>query len=303
VGIKRGIRGGPFLKALETLAHQDSWWKDVLADKSLIIGVRDEYLNVYWQGQSIFKVSFKGGKVTASTHEKYLLNPDLKDQVSLVDGSFDFVKVADRMLTRNYEGAATLGRLKKAAALYSGREKEGVHEIATSNPSVVDVEIAISAAGVPDVVKKLPRMDIASLETAESGVDLVFWEAKTFSNPELENEDVVDQIKGYQAVIGAYHADFAESYWWVAKNLVEMEKWSNGARNLTPVIRDAAKGARINVSNSTIGLLVYDFTADQRDRKGKDGMTLHEKLTELFKKEGLGTERFRFKGRAKGLTL
>jgi hypothetical protein len=231
------------------------------------------------------------------------LNPDLKDQVSLVDGSFDFVKVADRMLTRNYEGAATLGRLKKAAALYSGREKEGVHEIATSNPSVVDVEIAISAAGVPDVVKKLPRMDIASLETAESGVDLVFWEAKTFSNPELESEDVVDQIKGYQAVIGAYHADFAESYWWVAKNLVEMEKWSNGARNLTPVIRDAAKGARINVSNSTIGLLVYDFTADQRDRKGKDGMTLHEKLTELFKQEGLGTERFRFKGRAKGLTL
>lgn len=87
MSFRRGIRGDDFRKALETLAQQDGWWKDVLADPTLIIGIRDEYLNVYWQGQSIFKVSFKGGKVTASTHEKYLLNPDLKDQISLVEGS------------------------------------------------------------------------------------------------------------------------------------------------------------------------------------------------------------------------
>ena len=303
MSFRRGIRGGPFLKALETLAHQDGWWKDVLADKSLIIGIRDEYLNVYWQGQSIFKVSFKGGKVTASTHEKYLLNPDLKDQIPLIDGRFEFDKVAERMLTREYEGAKTLGKLKRAAALYSGREKEGVHEIATSNLSVVDVEIAINAAGVASVLKNLPRMDVASLENAESGVDLVFWEAKTFSNPELETGEVIDQIKAYQAVIGAHQADIADSYWWVAKNLTEMEKWSNGARSLAPATRDAATGAKINVRNSNIGLLVYDFTADQRDRKGKDGKTLREKLTESFETHGLGTERFRFKGTAKGLSI
>jgi hypothetical protein len=101
MSFKRGIRGGPFREALETLAHQDGWW------------------NVYWQGQSIFKVSFKGGKVTASTHEKYLLNPDLEDQIPLIDGRFDFGKVAERMLTREYEGAKTLKKLKRAAALYS----------------------------------------------------------------------------------------------------------------------------------------------------------------------------------------
>jgi hypothetical protein len=303
VSFKRGIRNNSFLEALETLARQDGWWKDVLADKSLIIGIRDEYLNIYWHGQSLFKVSFKGGKVAASTHEKYLLNPDLKDQIPLIDGRFDFGKVAERMLTRDYEGVTTLGRLKRAAALYSGREKEGVHEIATSNPSVVDVEIAVGAVGVANVVKKLPRMDVASFETAERGVDLVFWEAKTFSNPELENGDVVDQIKGYQAVINAHHADIADSYWRVAKNLAAIEKWSNGVRSLAPATRDAATKAKINVKSSTIGLIVYDFTADQRDRKGKDGKTLREKLTELFDKNCLSTERFRFKGTAKGLTL
>jgi hypothetical protein len=303
MSFKRGIRGEPFLNALEALAQQDGWWKDVLADKSLIIGIRDEYLNVYWQGQSIFRVSFKGNKVAASTHEKYLLNPDLKDQISIIDGKFDFGKVAERMLTREYEGAATLGRLKRAAALYSGREKEGVHEIATSNSSVVDVEIAINAAGVPDAVKKLPRMDVASLETAEDGVDLVFWEAKTFSNPELENGDVVEQIKGYQAAIREHHPEFAESYRCVARNLVDIEGWSNGVRSVTPTIRAAANGASMNVRGSTIGLLVYDFSAEQKARRNKDGKTLREKLTESFESNGLGTSRFRFKGTAKGLTL
>ena len=137
----------------------------------------------------------------------------------------------------------------------------------------------------------------------DTGVDLVFWEAKTFSNPELETDEIVDQIKGYQAVIAAHQADIADSYCSVAKNLADIEKWSSGARNLAPATRDAATGAKINVRSSNIGLLVYDFTADQRDRKGKDGKTLREKLTESIEKSGLGTERFRFKGTAKGLTI
>jgi hypothetical protein len=146
-------------------------------------------------------------------------------------------------------------------------------------------------------------MDVASLEAADGGVDLVFWEAKTFSNPELENGDVIEQIKGYQSVIGAHHTDIADSYCWIAKNLAEIATWSNGVRSVTPAIRDAANGARMNVRSSTIGLLVYDFTADQKARQGKDGKTLREKLTDSFEKNGLGTGRFRFKGTAKGLTL
>jgi hypothetical protein len=303
MSFKRGIENEAFLDALEALAKQDGWWKDVLADKSLIIGVRDEYLNVYWQGQSIFRVSFKGGKVAASTHEKYLLNPDLKDQISIIDGKFEFGKVAERMLTRDYEGTATLGRLKRAAALYSGREKEGVHEIATSNPSVIDVEIAINTAGIADAVKKLPRMDVASLEIAGEGVDLIFWEAKTFANPELDNGDVVQQIKGYQVAINAHHQMIADSYRCVAENLAKFAQWSNGARSVSPAVRSAAMGAGMNVRSSTIGLLVYDFTAEQKARIGKDGKTLRDKLADLFEQNGLGTERFRFKGTAKGLTL
>ena len=303
MSFRRGIRGDDFRKALETLAQQDGWWKDVLADPTLIIGIRDEYLNVYWQGQSIFKVSFKGGKVTASTHEKYLLNPDLKDQVSLVEGKFAFGNAEPRMLTRDYEGTETLAKLKRAASPYSGQEKEGVHEIATSNLSVVDVEIAINASGVPGIKRNLPRMDLANFETTATGVDLVFWEAKTLSNPELENGDIVGQLGDYQKVIDLHKTEFDDSYRWVAKNLAEMAEWSNGHRNVAAAISAVAKGAKINVSSANVGLLVYDFTAAQRDRKDKDGKTLSDRVIESLAKVGVGPERIRFKGTTKGLTI
>jgi hypothetical protein len=50
----RGIRNEAFMAALAELAAQESWWRDVLHDRGLIIAVRNEYLNIYWQGQSIF---------------------------------------------------------------------------------------------------------------------------------------------------------------------------------------------------------------------------------------------------------
>ncbi|WP_445218786.1 hypothetical protein ACKWRH_45045 [Bradyrhizobium sp. Pa8] len=303
MSFRRGIRGDDFRRALETLAQQDGWWKDVLADPTLIIGIRDEYLNVYWQGQSIFKVSFKGGKVTASTHEKYLLNPDLKDQVSLVEGKFAFGEAEPRMLTREYKRGETLGRLKRAASLYSGQEKEGVHEIATANDSVVDVEIAINASDIPDIKRNLPRMDLANFETTANGVDLVFWEAKTFSNPELENGDIVGQIADYQKVIDLHKTEIEDSYRCVAKNLADMAKWSNEHRNVAAAIRAVADGAKLNVSSANVGLLVYDFTAIQRDRKDDDGKTLKHRVIESLSKVGVGPERIKFKGTSKGLTI
>ncbi|MGY8704161.1 hypothetical protein RAD16_00275 [Bradyrhizobium sp. 18BD] len=303
MSFKRGIRGNEFRKALETLAQQDGWWKDVLADPTLVIGIRDEYLNVYWQGQSIFKVSFAGGKVKASTHEKYLLNPDLKDQVSLVEGKFAFGNAEPRMLTRDYEGAKTLEKLKRAASLYSGQEKEGVHEIATANNSVVDVEIAINASGIPDVERNLPRMDLANFETTARGVDLVFWEAKTFSNPELENGKIAGQIKDYRTVIDLHKMEIHDSYRCVAENLADMAKWSDGRRSVAAATRAVADGAKLNVSSANVGLLVYDFTADQRDREDKSGKTLKQRVIESLEKVGVPPERIKFKGTPKGLTI
>lgn len=146
-------------------------------------------------------------------------------------------------------------------------------------------------------------MDLANFETTANGVDMVFWEAKTFSNPELENGDIVGQIADYQKVIDLHKTEIEDSYRCVANNLAGMAKWSNGHRNVAAAIRAVADGAKLNVSSANVGLLVYDFTAIQRDRKDKDGKTLSDRVIESLAKVGVGPERIRLKGTTKGLTI
>ncbi len=56
-----------FVRALEALAKsKQSWWRDVLEDKGLIIAVRNQYLNVYWQGNQF---SRSPSRVSASSPE------------------------------------------------------------------------------------------------------------------------------------------------------------------------------------------------------------------------------------------
>ena len=297
---KRGIRDKTFLKALEKLAGQESWWRDVVMDSSLIIAVREEYLNVYWKGQSIFKVILEDGKVGASTHPKYLLNPDLSGQVPLIDDEFDLKKLETRMVTRAYEHGKTLAKLKRAAGLYSGREKEGVHAIATSNPSVVDVEIALSANGLADV-GTLPRIDLAVFEPGDDEINVVFWEAKTFSNPEAKSGAVVKQIEKYQKVIAAFRPQILDSYKCVASNLIAISDMSDGQRQVSDSIRQVASNkARLVVSEANVGLIVYGFDADQRDKKGK---LLSDKLAADLAKLNIDSKRMKFKGDPKGLRI
>lgn len=298
----RGIKNEALIEGLRRLATEESWWRDVLLDRSLIIAIRDEYLNVYWQGQSIFRVSFVNGRVAASTHPKYLLNPDVSGQISLVGGSFELKKLEATMLTRTYEGAETLGKLKRAAGLFSGREKEGVHAIATSNPSVVDVEIALSANGISDV-GSLPRLDLAAFEVATDHIDLVFWEAKIFDNPEVAPRSIVIQIGKYQRVIEASRQKLLESYRLVAQNLVEISKMSGSVRQVSDAVRQVAAGhAQLWVSPSDVGMIVYGYDADHQ-RPGSRGETLKKELARSLSELGIFERRVRFRGDPKGLRL
>lgn len=298
----RGIKNQAFLEGLDKLAAQESWWRDVLLDRSLIIAVRNEYLNVYWQGQSIFKVSFQNGEVIASTHPKYLLNPDVSGQISLIGRSFDLEKIQPKMLTRAYEGEETLGKLKRAAGLFSGREKEGVHSIATANLSVVDVEISLSANGLPGV-GNLPRLDLASFEPATGHVDLVFWEAKTFDNPEAKPGPITLQIGKYQRVVEESRQQLVESYRLVARNLADISRMSGDVRQLSEAVHAVAEGkAPLSVSKSNVGMIVYGYDADQQ-RPGSRGETLKKELILALSALDIDEKRLRFRGDAKGFRL
>jgi hypothetical protein len=174
-----------FTDKLKTEVTKAGWWANVLGDPELLIALRGKYLNVYWRGQSLFFVKPISSGLEVTTHEKYLLDPALKSQVLLkTDSSFDVVK--NGFIDR-YRGPETLEKMKKAAGLFSGREKIGCHEIAVRNHGVIDCEIAFPGR-IPlrngEVVNG-PRVDLASLERAGGDARLVFWEAKHFTRSRL----------------------------------------------------------------------------------------------------------------------
>lgn len=284
-----------FIDDLAQLASTQSWWSDVLADRTLFIGIRDQYLNVYWQGQSIFRISRTNNRVLATTHPKYLFNPSVSGQVSLVGGKrFDFASFKQDMLTSDYESGETLSRLKRAASLYAGDEKRGVHQIIASNDHVVDVEIALSsnaALGGPD----LPRIDLAAFERKGNAIKLVFWEAKTFYNPELRSA-VIRQIDRYRSVLSAQRRNLEKSYAQVAKNLKAIAEMSSGHREASELVLDVARiGSVIIDEPPDVGLLVYGFDAAQRDGVWEG---LRKNLV-----EALGADYVRAKGDPKGFRI
>jgi hypothetical protein len=279
---KRGL-SDDFMASLAALAQNPGWWQDVLADASLIIGIRDEKFDVYWNGQSLFNADFRDGRVNVNTHVKYLLDPDRDDRVALKEnGTFSVVSIP--MLKRYVPG--TLSKLKRAADLFSGMEKQGVHAIAQANENIIDVEIRLDAKGL-DTKRKQPRIDIAVFEKRSDGVELVFWEAKMFANKELRasgSAPVVRQIEEYKRVLEERKTGVLSSYRRVANNLVAIAEMDD-VRKVGRAIQAVADGEELRMSSpANVGLPIFGFDADQK-AKGSIGDIHFKKL-----KVQLGTE-------------
>lgn len=262
-----------FVTALAKEAERESWWRDVLQDASLVVATRGRSLNVYWQGQALFTVSCPHGTLRVTTHEKFLLDPALAGQVPLgADGAFDTAVLLQRALVSRYEGPATLAKLKAAAALFAGDEKRGCHEIAVRNAAVIDVEVAFPGRHtVGEHTHTAPRVDLAAVKADGSGVQLVFWEAKTYANGELralgeEAAPVCRQVEAYRTILTAQRESVEASYTRVAQNLVAF-KAMGWARALPPLIEAVGTGAaKLRLGDvPRVGLVVFGFDAGQRD--------------------------------------
>ncbi|WP_262269571.1 hypothetical protein [Microvirga yunnanensis] len=191
--------------ALEYLGTMPSWWQDVLAyrykdrqgaSQPLLIALRDGYLNVYAEGQSVLKVGFDtrrhgNVRVRCRIHHKYV--PESNSRSVYLD--FDGLRITQgrgRDVIQTYAGPETLHGWVEAARTHSGDEKKGVAIIANRHLNVIDVEMALPADEPvkPDGRKVANRMDIVALEPEGEGARIVFYEAKLFSNPQLRAEDL-----------------------------------------------------------------------------------------------------------------
>jgi hypothetical protein len=134
-GFSRGLGA----ELLARLQNERVWWPDVTAYSKLAIAIRHNYLNVYSNGQSIFRITTKFGDLVAETHYKYLVDEAKPEYRTFSNNKFD---VEGLTYFSTYEGTETLDKLISNASLYAGREKEFVHQIIRrdENSNVIDLE-------------------------------------------------------------------------------------------------------------------------------------------------------------------
>lgn len=75
-----------------------------------MIGLRGKSLNVYWKGQSIFKVEAGPLSLRASTHEKFLLDPKLGGQIDFDGEKFDVAALGTKAFLKHKANDAGSGR-------------------------------------------------------------------------------------------------------------------------------------------------------------------------------------------------
>ncbi|WP_198370415.1 hypothetical protein [Roseomonas rosulenta] len=268
---RRGL-SDRFVAALARLAEEPGWWADVLADTSLVIAVRDERLNVYWHGQSLFRVTQDptSGVIRAAIHPKYLIDPALGGEVLLSGASFDLGKLAQGGgFLSNYEGPATLGILKRNADRFAPGEKRGVHDIMLAHQDAVDIEVGLAAPKVPGQRTPVARADIAMFEDAGTRIRLSFWEAKPFTNQELWPDRtgttaVLGQIATYADLLRQHRDAVLQSYRRVAQNLSTIAAMSHGRRTVSDRVARVASGATLDLDpDSAVGLVVFGYGREE----------------------------------------
>ncbi len=94
------------------------------------------------------------------------------------DGAFAINPKTIPILSR-YEGSDTLKKLKQAADLFSGEEKQGVHAIVLANENVIDVEVRLDAKDL-NTGRDGPRIDVAALERRSEDIFDLFFGRRSF---------------------------------------------------------------------------------------------------------------------------
>ena len=295
---RRGLQQ-EFVDRLNHMYRCGGWWSNLVDDDELFLAIRDDFVNLYFRGCSVLKLSWlsKKKEITGEIHYKYLLKPSIKKPYIKFRESR--LALPEDLRSMFLDGLDDTNELKRAVATYVDAEKEGVHDVVMSseNPNVLDLEIAIREG------KSVPRIDLAALarDTDRSGsVKLVFYEAKHFQNPELRSRTdtipVVDQMNNYSDLIIKNRDALLASYRQVCCNLFSLEGVGRQNSERHQILRDIATESKELEIDDQPRLIAFGFDQDQQE--GKNWKPHAAKL-----KNALGKERVLFAGEAGDIRL
>ena len=271
-----------FIRTLNEEYDKDGWWRAFVDDPELFLAIRHGRVNVYYRGCSLLK--WEAGAPNWEIHYKYLLRPNMDDLYVKVDGGQPILR--DDVKGFFIENLADLESLKKAARPYAGDEKTGVHDVIRANENVLDVEIQLGR----------DRIDFVALQETDRGIDLVFFEAKHFSNRELRSKGapkVVKQIKRYASMLRDNCQAIRDSYCRVCNNLMDLPKLAERYPRRHKLMKRIVDRPQELFLDKNPRLIVFGFDEDQKD--GSNWEPHRQKL-----KHELGDERVLLRGRSKG---
>ncbi len=289
---KRGIKNQSFIDKLNQLyENTDSFWRKMVEDKDLFIAIRDEYINVYYKGNSLCNLECQGGEIVGKTHYKYLLDPNQDKYVTSVNGILHY----DLNFNCFNPYLHNITALKKAANAYSGAEKTMIHESILKNKearkNIIDLEITF-----PKQSRSTDRIDYLKVERNPLNFKLylVFHEVKHFDNKEIRAKNsstpkVIEQITSYERSIQQFEQEIVDSYKTVANNLKALHLIDSKSNSLINLIENES----LFISHQ-VRLFIGGFDKDQQD--GKVWSVHREKLNRMLKKDMLGEKRLILKG-------
>jgi hypothetical protein len=269
-GFKRGL-GDELVTALNAEYVDGRWWKGVVDDEDLILGIRDGYLNVYCRGNSLWRIWRRDRKLRVETHFKYLLKDEKQAYIAATLTADDKLSPERKVQTSDLHEREALKRASKA---YAGDEKLGVHQIVQGHrDQVLDVEVAFGSSeggpgecerpGDEDGGRHVDRIDLAALFDRGTKPVLRFFEAKRFTDSRLrsakQQPEVLAQLERYEARLTNNRDVLAASYQRVCRNLLAL-KGAVASDRRRQLLEKAAYGIEIDTKPV---LVIFDYDEAQ----------------------------------------
>ncbi|MBE2226864.1 MAG: hypothetical protein IAE93_05965 [Ignavibacteria bacterium] len=192
------------------------WWDNLKRDEDIYIDIRKgNYINVYYNGGALMKLRFVNGKYDALISKKYVCLLDYsKDyvnyDVSKTEINFDFSKM--KIINLNNFEKYPLKLLKSQIEMYYNNDSEkGIQaNFVLNDGCFIDTEFEYSYDSPDKKESCTIRIDLVRIDIVSKKI--VFFELKTIGDKRLYNNELTEQLRGYNEFITLHELDLLNYY-------------------------------------------------------------------------------------------
>jgi len=260
---------------------ESCWWKTIVNDDDLHIGIRENYLNVYFHGCSIAKLTPTKNGISGTTSNAFLDKNSQEANSGYSPYTTKSKNESDPVTCNGFAPLNDIDAIKRNIEKYHEIEKNGATREKTAiqqylvqksyKGDILDLECTVSAysrdgvwaAMVNDAEdklnRKIPRIDLVELVEEEDAFKLNFIEVKHIRNPELVSHStpkVVQQMSDYKKLLELYREEFISAY----QDVCEIQK-KLALSNKNPTVTKVVSGLsekKLTVNLKPILLILKD---------------------------------------------